>query len=242
MANSSNDCSAQAGESYGRRHGKLQEGSYLMDRPVPVHGTFSQAYKKNDRSHVEQRNFTHVRPLLDYGRHGDIRLVELVNDLCGTVWLPLRNHNTPVIKLVERTRSGSKVTKKCGEALAPWDRLLGYTPCSSASQSKLRAERKHLDPLELPEQIDEKLAVIFEILSWLKEAEVTADLPSKAIDGSVCLVKVARKKPKPSKSGCHEIPHNDRTSPGASFTGTTRPPCASHQNPPGPLPRPFSGW
>ena len=53
--------------------------------------------QKNDQAHVVQKNFTHVRQLLGYGRYGEIELVELVNDLYENVWLPLRNNFTPVM-------------------------------------------------------------------------------------------------------------------------------------------------
>ena len=35
---------------------------YLLDRPRPVPMTRSRAYRKNDQAHVEQKNWTHVRP------------------------------------------------------------------------------------------------------------------------------------------------------------------------------------
>jgi hypothetical protein len=41
-----------------------------------VHWTRSRPYKKNDQAHVEQKNFTHVRQLLGYGRIGEIEQVD----------------------------------------------------------------------------------------------------------------------------------------------------------------------
>lgn len=172
--------------------------SYLRDRPVPVHWTRSRAYKKNDQAHVEQKNFTHVRQLLGYGRYDDIRLVELVNDLYATAWLPLRNYFTPVMKLVEKTRLGSKVTKKYDVPRTPCDRLLDCPHVSARVKSKLRAQRAALDPLRLSELIEEKLVAIFEIIDeieerraeeagWLEEAEVAASLTSEVLDGPGCV-------------------------------------------------------
>ncbi|MFC7338455.1 hypothetical protein ACFQY0_14770 [Haloferula chungangensis] len=73
--------------------------------------------------------------MLGYGRYGDIRLVELVNDLYATTWLPLRDHFTPVMKLVEKTRSGSKVTKKYDEP-----RTLCWTAPTFQRESKVSCE------------------------------------------------------------------------------------------------------
>ena len=73
---------------------------------------------------VEQKNYTHVRRLLGYGRYDDIDLKEMVNDLYETAWLPLRNHFTPVMKLIGKIRVGSKVTKKYDTPKTPCDRIL----------------------------------------------------------------------------------------------------------------------
>ena len=86
--------------------------NYLLSKTSNIKWTRSRPYKKNDQAHVEQKNFTHVRQLLGYGRYRNIELVELVNDLYENAWLPLRNNFSPVIKLIEKKRIGSKVTKK----------------------------------------------------------------------------------------------------------------------------------
>ena len=58
---------------------------------------------------MKQKNFTHVRQLLGYGRFADLRLKSLVDDLYEKAWLPLRNYFTPVMKLVEKQRIAGKV-------------------------------------------------------------------------------------------------------------------------------------
>jgi hypothetical protein len=69
--------------------------NHLRHPARPVHWTRSRAYKKDDQAHVEQKNFTHVRQLLGYGRYDDIRLAEMVNELYENAWLPLQNFFTP---------------------------------------------------------------------------------------------------------------------------------------------------
>lgn len=131
--------------------------SYLSGRKYNIKWTRSRPYKKNDQAHVEQKNFTHVRQLLGYGRYGEIELVELVNDLYENAWLPLRNNFTPVMKLVEKTRKGSKVKKKYDEPKTPCDRLLACPEVSEEIKSELRSQREQLDPMELSEDIETKL-------------------------------------------------------------------------------------
>ena len=44
---------------------------YFRVRPRPVAFTRSRPYRKNDNARVEQKNWTHVRQLVDYGRLGE---------------------------------------------------------------------------------------------------------------------------------------------------------------------------
>ena len=43
---------------------------YFGKRRVPIRFTRSHAYRKNDNARVEQKNWTHVRQLVGYGRLG----------------------------------------------------------------------------------------------------------------------------------------------------------------------------
>ena len=150
--------------------------SYLLGRRRNIIWTRSRPYKKNDQAHVVQKNFTHVRQLLGYGRYGEIELVELVNDLYENVWLPLRNNFTPVMKLVEKTRIGSKVKKKYDTPQTPCDRLMNCPTVSLRIKKELRRSREKLDPLELAEEIEIKLKAIHQIIDRIehqREEEAT---------------------------------------------------------------------
>ena len=142
---------------------------YLLTRENPVKWTRSRPYKKNDQAHVEQKNFTHVRQLLGYGRFDKIELKSLVDEVYVEAWLPLRNYFTPVMKLVEKKRTGSKVSKKYDQARTPCDRLLDCLKVSKATKAELRRTRKNLDPIELANQLEAKLGIIFEIVERIEE-------------------------------------------------------------------------
>ena len=143
--------------------------AYLLRRNRSVEWTRSRAYKKNDQAHVEQKNFTHVRQLLGYGRFGDLALREQVNDLYEKAWLPLRNHFTPVMKLIEKQRTGSKVKKKYDTPATPCDRLLACVKVSEETKTQLRATRAALDPMELAADIEARLGRIFAIVERIEE-------------------------------------------------------------------------
>jgi len=135
---------------------------YLLTRERAIKWTRSRPYKKNDQAHVEQKNFTHVRQLLGYGRYDDLELKALVDDLYEKAWLPLRNHFTPVMKLVEKMREGSKMKKKYDKPQTPYQRLLSCPKVSEKQKDELREEHHQLDPIDLAEEIEKKLEVIFE--------------------------------------------------------------------------------
>jgi hypothetical protein len=142
---------------------------YLLTRDRPPKWTRSRPYKKNDQAHVEQKNFTHVRQLLGYGRYGEIELKALVDDLYGSAWLPLRNHFTPVMKLVGKIREGSRVRKNYDKPSSPYQRLLDCPEVDEKTKRDLRKKHLQLDPIELARAVEEKLAVIFKRVDRIEE-------------------------------------------------------------------------
>jgi hypothetical protein len=199
---------------------------YLKNRSRPVHWTRSRAYKKNDQAHVEQKNFTHVRRLLGYGRFGDIGLVGLVNDLYENAWLPLRNYFTPAMKLVEKRRVGSRVRKKYDVARTPCERLLACSGVPEKTKHQLRATRAGLDPMELSALIETKLGAIFAIVdgiearraqeqAWIEDLD--AHLPGATPAGAGCVAALvagapdASTPPAPAETLVKSSPKNHKT-------------------------------
>ena len=143
--------------------------AYLLKRKRSIEWTRSRAYKKNDQAHVEQKNFTHVRQLLGYGRFGDLALKAMVDELYEKAWLPMRNYFTPVMKLLSKERIGGKVRKKYDKPASPCDRLLACEKVSEATKKQLREKRSELDPLELAEEVERRLSEIFQIVERIEE-------------------------------------------------------------------------
>jgi len=85
--------------------------------------TRSRAYKKNDSCFVEQKNYSIVRRAVGYLRYDSGQEVDILNELyiylgCYT------NFFQPVVKLVSKTRTGSKTVKKYDMAKTPYKRVL----------------------------------------------------------------------------------------------------------------------
>ena len=136
---------------------------YFLDRPSPIEMTRSRPYRKNDQAHVEQKNWTHVRQLLGYQRFGVPEVVPLVNQLYLT-WGLLHNFFCPSLKLISKTRKGSKSIRKYSSPQTPCQRLLDCKHLTKEHKDKLSTQYAQLNPLELKQQIEQKLKIVFNAL------------------------------------------------------------------------------
>lgn len=135
---------------------------YLRDRKRKVHFTRSRPYKKDDNGHVEQKNWTHIRQLLGYGRLEDPMLVEKINQIHLEFWEPLNNYYLPSSKMTHKTRHGSRVIRKHDEPMTPCDRLLQSPDVTGATKRRLRKTRKQLNPFELKRGLERALREVLE--------------------------------------------------------------------------------
>ena len=108
-------------------------------------------YKKNDQCHVEQKNGAVVRPLVGYARYegatacAHLRKLYLVHRL-------LVNYFEPSMKLIGKTRNGSRVKKQYDTARTPWQRyesVLAQDEQSQAQAETLRRFYLTLNPAAL---------------------------------------------------------------------------------------------
>jgi hypothetical protein len=134
---------------------------YFLHRPQPVGMTRSRAYRKNDQAHVEQKNWTHVRQLLGYQRLEQPELIPLLNDLYRT-WGLFHNFFCPTLKLRRKIRRGSKTLRQYSAPQTPFQRLLDSPHLTDPQKDQLRAQFLQLNPLELKDQIEQKLKRVFD--------------------------------------------------------------------------------
>lgn len=158
---------------------------HFTKRDRTVEMTRSRPYHKNDQAHVEQKNSTHVRQLLGHDRLGyDVMLAPLMELL--EVWSAWRNCYTTSFKQIESRREGSRTIRThekvpetpCQRLIAHWEKL-GDTEAAS----DLRAYRSQFDPFKVKEWIEERLSLIWQLDSALKQAEA---------DGETDMERVAR--------------------------------------------------
>ena len=122
--------------------------------------TRGRPYKKDDNAHVEQKNWTHVRRLVGYLRYDSPRALAAMNGLYRDELRVLQNLFLPSVKLMSKTRVGSRLRRRYDSPRTALDRLLACPGPKAPRLAALRALRDRLDPFKLSATVDRKLRAI----------------------------------------------------------------------------------
>jgi hypothetical protein len=123
--------------------------------------TRGRPYKKDDNAHIEQKNWTHVRKIFGYERYDSQPALEAMNDLYQNELRILQNLFLPSMKLLEKTRIGSKLKRRYDQPCTPLDRLLHCSQADPLKIHKLKNLRESIDPFALAKSIEQKLEPIY---------------------------------------------------------------------------------
>jgi transposase InsO family protein len=132
--------------SYSRSHG--------------VQFTRGRPYKKDDNAHVEQKNWTHVRKLLGYARFDTPEALAAINALYDNQLRLFQNLFLPSVKLITKTRVGSRLRRTYDIPQTPLERVIVAGVLAKEAAARLCAQRDRLDPFALSRNIDERLESI----------------------------------------------------------------------------------
>ena len=123
-------------------------------------------YKKNDQCHVEQKNYTHVRQLFGYHRIEQKELIHLMNDIYANEWSKLQNFFFPQMKLIRKTRIGSRYKREYTDPLTPYERVMLEPTVSADIKQKFKREYETLNPFKLKESLDKKVNHFFKLVNY----------------------------------------------------------------------------
>ena len=137
------------------RHYAQRDQPVSQRRGRPRHG--------NDSAHVEQKNWSHVRLLLGYQRIDNPLLVPKINELYRA-WALFNNFFCTNLKLIEKTKIGSRYQKKYDESKTPYHRLMASEHINEAQKTHLTEMYCNLNPFKLKKQIDYKQREILNAL------------------------------------------------------------------------------
>jgi hypothetical protein len=102
---------------------------------------------------VEQKNGSVVRQLVGYDRFEGERAYRQLAELYRAVRLYV-NFFQPSMKLRTKTRNGSRVRRMYGPAQTPFQRVLASRVLDAASERRLTAVYRALDPVRLLNQLE----------------------------------------------------------------------------------------
>ena len=145
--------------------------SHLKGREPAVEVTRSRPYRKNDQAHVEQKNATHARGLLGYGRLGHDALLAPCNKLLA-LWSLWGNLFRPTMRQVYRKREGSRFRRAHERrAKTPARRLLESGKLDAGATAALEEALAGHDPFEMKERIEDGLSKLWETCHELDRGE-----------------------------------------------------------------------
>jgi transposase InsO family protein len=124
--------------------------AYCTDRHITF--TRSRPGNKNDGSHVEQKNWTHVRELVGYLRFDTPAELSLLN----RIWELDRTYTNYLLaqqKIIFKQRTGSKVAKRYDQATTPFARAMARPSIAPADRQAMQAVMDAIRPADLYRQI-----------------------------------------------------------------------------------------
>lgn len=125
--------------------------------------TRGRPYQKDDNAHIEQKNWTHVRKIFGYLRYDSEQAQKAINDLYRNELRILQNLFLPSMKLVKKTRVGSKLKRRYDKPQTPLERLLNCPQANAAKIEELKRLRDKTDPFELAKRVEQKLERIYQM-------------------------------------------------------------------------------
>ncbi len=135
-----------------------------------IHFTRSRAYKKNDNCHVEQKNWTHVRETFGYERFDEKDIISIMNNIYINYLSVLKNFFVPQLKLLHKTRIGSKYKRVYSKPMTPYQRIMECEKVSQKVKDKLTQKLDTLNPFELNNKIEANMKLLVAILNRNKES------------------------------------------------------------------------
>ena len=133
--------------------------------------TRSRPYKKDDNAHIEQKNWTHVRKLVGWDRYDTPVQLQAIQALYQGSWGIMMNLYQPCVKLKEKVRIGSRITRRYDQPQTPLDRLIAFYAgkCLSKPVRDMCSQRDRTDPFILSQDVDKALIALTRIAKSSEE-------------------------------------------------------------------------
>ena len=136
--------------------------------------TRSRPYRKNDNCFVEQKNYSVVRTTVGYYRYDQAEQLQLLSQIYQLLRL-YTNFFQPSMKLREKIRIGSKVTRHYDVPMTPYQRVIDHPAITCDTKRNLSALYQTLNPAHLMRSMAELQHQLFQ--SALRAPKITSVPP-----------------------------------------------------------------
>ncbi len=145
--------------------------AFCQQRPAghTIQFTRSRPYKKDDNTHIEQKNWTHVRKLMGWDRYDTAKAQEAANQLYDELRI-FQNLFQPSMKLRCKIRIGSRLIRRYDTPRTPFERVVESRKGDPKKLAALKHTLKTTDPFELSTRIDQQLQRIYKLASHADRA------------------------------------------------------------------------
>ncbi len=121
--------------------------------------TRSRAGKKNDNPLIEEKNGSVIRRLIGYGRYDTQKQVDQLNSIYAVLRLYV-NFFKPVMKLISKQRTGSKIKRIYDEPKTPYQRLMECKKLSPIFKRQLKRTYARLKLSGVKAELDRRIAAL----------------------------------------------------------------------------------
>lgn len=142
----------------------INDHLYRYCRARDIQFTRGRPYKKDDNAHIEQKNWTHVRKVVGYDRYDSTLALVALNALYADLRL-LQNLWLPSVKLVTKTRIGSRLRRVYDPPQTPLDRVRACPTADAAKVAALTQLQATLDPFVLAARIEAQQLRLYALAS-----------------------------------------------------------------------------
>lgn len=123
--------------------------------------TRSRPYRKNDNCFVEQKNYSIVRNTVAYYRYDQPDQLQLLHRIYQLLRL-YTNFFQPSMKLREKSRVGSRVTRRYDPPMTPYQRVLEHPAIVTDTKHQLSSLYQTLNPAQLMRSMAELQQELFD--------------------------------------------------------------------------------
>ena len=138
----------------------INDHLYRYSQAQRIQFTRGRPYKKDDNAHIEQKNWTHVRKMVGYVRYDSPPALEALNALYANLRL-FQNLWLPSVKLVKKTRVGSRLRRHYDAPQTPLERVRACAEADAAKLTELSRIHATTDPFVLAHRIDQQVRHLY---------------------------------------------------------------------------------